>query len=213
MQDQKVLSRLDELLAPAVVPVLTVARVGDALPLARALADGGLTTLEITLRTPAAISAIRAINEAMPEVAVGAGTVRSPEQAQSRDRRRRQVHRFTWDDTAPDRGGTTLARSVSSRCGNCIGSHGSGRHGLRHPQVLSRRAGSGGIAALKATGRTIVGHPVLPDRWYRSRQCGFVSFTRKRRLRWRIMGRAGASPGGGVGPDHCIGARHRYLRD
>ncbi|MGI9411240.1 MAG: keto-deoxy-phosphogluconate aldolase, partial [Hyphomicrobiaceae bacterium] len=83
MQDQKVLSRLDELLAPAVVPVLTVARVGDALPLARALADGGLTTLEITLRTPTAISAIRAINEAMPEVAVGAGTVRSPEQAQT----------------------------------------------------------------------------------------------------------------------------------
>lgn len=83
MQDQKVLSRLDELLAPAVVPVLTVARVGDAMPLARALADGGLTTLEITLRTPAAISAIRAINEAMPEVAVGAGTVRSPEQAQA----------------------------------------------------------------------------------------------------------------------------------
>ncbi len=83
MQDHELLSRLDALLVPAVVPVLTVARVGDALPLARALADGGLTTLEITLRTPAAISAIRAINEAMPEVAVGAGTVRSPEQAQA----------------------------------------------------------------------------------------------------------------------------------
>ncbi len=83
MQDPKLLNRLEELLAPAVVPVLTVARPGDALPLARALADGGLTTVEITLRTPVAISAINAIAEALPGVAVGAGTVRSPEQAQA----------------------------------------------------------------------------------------------------------------------------------
>ncbi len=81
MQDQKRLSRLKQLLAVAVVPVLTIDRVEDALPLARALADGGLTTLEVTLRTPVALSAINVIGEALGTVAVGVGTVRSPEQA------------------------------------------------------------------------------------------------------------------------------------
>jgi 2-dehydro-3-deoxyphosphogluconate aldolase/(4S)-4-hydroxy-2-oxoglutarate aldolase len=50
--------------------------------LARALAEGGLGVLEITLRTPVALAAIREIANGLPEVLVGAGTVRSPEQAQ-----------------------------------------------------------------------------------------------------------------------------------
>jgi 2-dehydro-3-deoxyphosphogluconate aldolase/(4S)-4-hydroxy-2-oxoglutarate aldolase len=50
--------------------------------LARALADGGLGILEITLRTSVALAAIREIANGLPEALVGAGTVRSPEQAQ-----------------------------------------------------------------------------------------------------------------------------------
>ena len=65
-----------------VVPVLTIDRVDVALPLARALAEGGLGVLEITLRTSVALAAIREIANGLPEVLVGAGTVRSPEQAQ-----------------------------------------------------------------------------------------------------------------------------------
>jgi 2-dehydro-3-deoxyphosphogluconate aldolase/(4S)-4-hydroxy-2-oxoglutarate aldolase len=68
--------RIDQVLARApVVPVLSIARVEDAVPLARALVDGGLPVLEVTLRTEAAIGAIRAIREHVPEAAVGAGTV------------------------------------------------------------------------------------------------------------------------------------------
>lgn len=83
MQDAERLDQLQRALRPPVVPVLTIARREDAVPLARALADGGLTTLEITLRTPAALSAISMISEALTGVTVGAGTVRSPEQAEA----------------------------------------------------------------------------------------------------------------------------------
>ncbi len=70
--------RIDQVLARApVVPVLSIARVEDAVPLARALVDGGLPVLEVTLRTDAAIGAIRAIREQVPGASVGAGTVLS----------------------------------------------------------------------------------------------------------------------------------------
>ena len=58
-----------------VVPVLTIERLADAVPLARALVRGGLPVLEITLRTGAAIEALRAIAREVPDVIVGAGTV------------------------------------------------------------------------------------------------------------------------------------------
>ncbi len=58
-----------------VIPVLVIPDPEQAVPLARALVDGGLSVLEITLRTPHALTAIRAIKEALPETAVGAGTV------------------------------------------------------------------------------------------------------------------------------------------
>ncbi|MFC5579054.1 bifunctional 4-hydroxy-2-oxoglutarate aldolase/2-dehydro-3-deoxy-phosphogluconate aldolase [Lysobacter niabensis] len=70
--------RIDQVLLRApVVPVLSIARVEDAVPLARALVDGGLPVLEVTLRTEAAIGAIRAIHEQVPGASVGAGTVLS----------------------------------------------------------------------------------------------------------------------------------------
>ena len=48
------------------------------MPLARALLDGGLPLLEVTLRTPAALAAIAAIAREVPQVVVGAGTVQRP---------------------------------------------------------------------------------------------------------------------------------------
>jgi 2-dehydro-3-deoxyphosphogluconate aldolase / (4S)-4-hydroxy-2-oxoglutarate aldolase len=61
-------------LAP-VVPVLTIERLADAVPLARALVRGGLPVLEITLRTGVALEALRAIAGEVPGAVVGAGTV------------------------------------------------------------------------------------------------------------------------------------------
>ena len=62
-----------------VIPVLTIDRLEDAVPLARALCAGGLTVLEVTLRTPAALAAIAAMRKAVPEAIVGAGTLTVPE--------------------------------------------------------------------------------------------------------------------------------------
>jgi 2-dehydro-3-deoxyphosphogluconate aldolase/(4S)-4-hydroxy-2-oxoglutarate aldolase len=60
-----------------VIPVIVLQRVADAVPLARALAAGGVRVLEVTLRTPAALACIEAIAREVPEAIVGAGTVRS----------------------------------------------------------------------------------------------------------------------------------------
>jgi len=68
-------------LAP-VIPVLTIERVADAVPLARALVKGGLPVLEITLRTATAMAALEAIAKEVPEAVVGAGTVLEPAQVE-----------------------------------------------------------------------------------------------------------------------------------
>lgn len=58
-----------------VIPVLVIDKVGDAVPLARALADGGLAVLEVTLRTEVAAECIRRIRSEAADVIVGSGTV------------------------------------------------------------------------------------------------------------------------------------------
>ena len=58
-----------------VIPVLTIERVEDAVPLARALVTGGLKVLEITLRTACAIETIALISREVPDAVTGAGTV------------------------------------------------------------------------------------------------------------------------------------------
>lgn len=64
-----------------VLPVVVVDRVADAVPIARALVAGGLPAIELTLRTPVALDAIRAIADEVPGILVGAGTVVTPRQA------------------------------------------------------------------------------------------------------------------------------------
>ena len=72
----------DTLYRAAVVPVLTIEAADDGVEMARALARGGLDLIEVTLRTPAALEAIRRIRREVPQARVGAGTVLTPEQAQ-----------------------------------------------------------------------------------------------------------------------------------
>jgi 2-dehydro-3-deoxyphosphogluconate aldolase/(4S)-4-hydroxy-2-oxoglutarate aldolase len=58
-----------------IIPVLTIERLEDAVPLAKALVAGGVRTLEITLRTPVAIESAKAIMAHVPEAVVGIGTI------------------------------------------------------------------------------------------------------------------------------------------
>ena len=71
-------SAIDAILRRApVLPVLAIERLDDAVPLARALVDGGLPVLEVTLRSDVALEAIRRIVDEVPDAMVGAGTVLS----------------------------------------------------------------------------------------------------------------------------------------
>ncbi len=72
-------------LAP-VIPVLTITDINQAIPLAQALARGGLRVLEITLRTPVALAAIEAMRKMLPEVVVGIGTLSRPADFAAADR-------------------------------------------------------------------------------------------------------------------------------
>lgn len=74
---EKLLSLLD---GQPVIPVLKIEKAADAVPLARALAKGGLKVIEITLRTPEALEAIRRAAGEVEEAVVGAGTILSAAQ-------------------------------------------------------------------------------------------------------------------------------------
>jgi len=66
-----------------VIPVIVIEQAEHAVPMARALFEGGVRVLEVTLRTPAALAAIAAIARSIPDVIVGAGTVRSDADARA----------------------------------------------------------------------------------------------------------------------------------
>lgn len=58
-----------------VIPVVVLNQISDAIPLAEALMAGGLHVIELTLRTPIALEALKEIKDAFPEIIIGAGTV------------------------------------------------------------------------------------------------------------------------------------------
>ena len=66
--------------AGPVMPVMVIQNLDDAVPLAKALVAGGIKVLEITLRTPIALDAIRLISKEVKDAIVGAGTITTPEQ-------------------------------------------------------------------------------------------------------------------------------------
>ena len=69
-----------------VMPVIVIDDSDKAVPLAEALLEGGIRTIEITLRTPAALDAISAVAGHCPDITIGAGTVNRAELAhQARD--------------------------------------------------------------------------------------------------------------------------------
>ncbi|HSH92395.1 MAG TPA: bifunctional 4-hydroxy-2-oxoglutarate aldolase/2-dehydro-3-deoxy-phosphogluconate aldolase [Ramlibacter sp.] len=77
------LTPLEVMQDAAVIPVIVLSDVAHAIPLARALVAGGIRMLEVTLRTPVALSCIEAIAREVPEAVAGAGTVRSAADAQA----------------------------------------------------------------------------------------------------------------------------------
>lgn len=64
-----------ELFKAPVLPVIVINKLEDAEPLAKALKAGGITNLEVTLRTDCALDAIKLLSEKFPELCIGAGTI------------------------------------------------------------------------------------------------------------------------------------------
>lgn len=71
------LNTLDLASCGPVIPVIVIHQLAHAVPMARALVAGGVRVLEVTLRTPVALDAMRAIAAEVPEAIVGAGTLRT----------------------------------------------------------------------------------------------------------------------------------------
>ncbi|HVL75185.1 MAG TPA: bifunctional 4-hydroxy-2-oxoglutarate aldolase/2-dehydro-3-deoxy-phosphogluconate aldolase, partial [Noviherbaspirillum sp.] len=71
---------LEIMRASPVIPVIAIDDPQQAVPLARALVDGGIRVLEITLRTEHGLGAIRAIAEQVPQAIVGVGTLTQPQE-------------------------------------------------------------------------------------------------------------------------------------
>jgi 2-dehydro-3-deoxyphosphogluconate aldolase/(4S)-4-hydroxy-2-oxoglutarate aldolase len=77
---------IDIMRASPVIPVIAIDNIEHAVPLARALVQGGIRVLEITLRTEHGLPAIRAIAQQVPDAIVGVGTLTQPEEfAAARD--------------------------------------------------------------------------------------------------------------------------------
>jgi 2-dehydro-3-deoxyphosphogluconate aldolase / (4S)-4-hydroxy-2-oxoglutarate aldolase len=77
---------LDIMRTSPVIPVIAIDRLEDAVPLAKALVEGGIRVLEVTLRTEHGLPAIRAMAEQVPGAIVGVGTLTQPEEfAAARD--------------------------------------------------------------------------------------------------------------------------------
>ena len=70
-----------ELKKAVIIAVLIIERAEDAAPLARALYEGGVRAMELTLRTPVAFDALRAVRAEVPEMLAGLGTILTPDQA------------------------------------------------------------------------------------------------------------------------------------
>jgi 2-dehydro-3-deoxyphosphogluconate aldolase / (4S)-4-hydroxy-2-oxoglutarate aldolase len=77
MFPKKLLNKVEE---AGIIAVLVIDEADDAVPTARALVEGGVTAMELTLRTPAAVEALKRIKQEVPEMLAGVGTVINPEQ-------------------------------------------------------------------------------------------------------------------------------------
>ena len=77
------LTSLDVMQDAPVIPVIVLNDIAHAVPMARALVAGGIRMLEVTLRTSVALKCIERISKEVPEAVVGAGTVRSPAEAEA----------------------------------------------------------------------------------------------------------------------------------
>ena len=156
------IARIDVICAQArILPVITINREQDILPMADALAAGGLRTLEVTLRSELGLKAIKVLREQRPELSIGAGTVLTREmlaQVEAAGAQFVVTPGITHDillagleSDLPLLGGTSSASDIMLGYGL----------GYRRFKLFPAEV-SGGVAALKALGGPFVGVRFCP---------------------------------------------------
>ena len=182
-------------LAP-VIPVLTVASVEDGVAQAKALVAGGLYAIEVTLRTPAALAAIRKIAESVPRAVVGAGTIVSVDQI---DEAVAAGARFLVSPGAS----AALARAAAQSpvpflpgCATASEAMALRELGFRALKLFPAEA-VGGAKLLASLCRAPARSALLPDRRHRSRQGARVPEAAECALRRRLVDAAEGGARGG----------------
>ncbi len=192
-------------LAP-VVPVVVLADAADAVKLARALVAGGLPAIEVTLRTPAALDAIRAIADEVPRAVVGAGTVLTPEQvAACTAAGARFLVSPGWTETllAAMRGSGVPFLPGVSTTSEVVALL---ERGVREMKFFPAQA-AGGTAYLKSLAGPLPQARFCPHRRDRADDRAGVSGPAQRRLcRRELDGPGGGGGRRGLGPDRGAGA-------
>lgn len=144
-----------------VLPVITIERLEDAVPIARALVEGGLQVLEITLRTACALDAVKRIREALPGASIGVGTVLTPAQYRQAEQAgadfvvtpgaTEALYRYGIESPVPMLPGAVSVSEVMTGW----------QYGYRRFKFFPAEA-SGGVAALKAFSAPLAGVHFCP---------------------------------------------------
>ena len=143
------------------MPVVVIDDVDQAVPLARALARGGVGIIEITLRTAAGIGAIERVAAEVPEIVTGAGTVTTPEGRRGRTARRRPVHRDPGLTAPAAAGGPRHRDPAAGRLVHAHQDDAPGRDGLSAMKFFPAEA-SGGRGYLSAVAGPLPGLRFCP---------------------------------------------------
>ena len=171
-----------------VIPVIVIEDIAHAVPLAEALVAGGLPVLEVTLRTPVALEAIRAIR-GVDGAIVGAGTVTN---AQQLDQALAAGSEFIVSPGLTEAlGKAAIAAGVPFLPG--VATAGDIMRGLdsgAYPLQILPGDGGGRTASIEGARRAVRPVPILPDRRDHARQRRAMARARSGAVRRRELGRA-----------------------
>ena len=134
-----------------ILPVITIDREADILPMADALAAGGISVLEVTLRTALGLTAIRQLSEQRPELIIGAGTVLDPQTFRQAEEAGAKF--IVTPGCTDELLAYAVTRPVPLLPGVATASEimAAYRHGLRRFKLFPAKV-AGGVEALKAFG-------------------------------------------------------------
>ena len=195
MSSKKTEKLLALLKGQPVIPVLRIDDAEKAVPLARALAKGGLPVIEITMRTPAALEAIRRAAGEVPEAVVGAGTILTAKQFDEAAEAGSQFIVSPGCTRQVFDAAKNSAVPLLPGCDHAERDDGGTRGRARFPELLPGRAG--GRRGLPEVARLALRRSsLLPDRRGLGEECSRLSFAAECDLRRRLL----------VAPDEAVKA-------